>query len=157
MAPPRRPNHLKILQGERESRINRNAPLPGEATIVAPVELSDGAQKIWNRLAPDLIDKGCLTSWDVDQFVIFCDAAATYYNCRAALGSDYTVKGSVKDTTVKSPLWRIMRDCADTMRVVGGKFGLNRPIAPAWTRRTRHPSTTPSGSCRDRVTRHPRL
>jgi P27 family predicted phage terminase small subunit len=124
VAPPRRPNHLKILAGEREDRINRGEPLPAEAAIAPPVQLSAGAQKVWDRLAPDLIDKGVLSSWDVDIFVVYCDAVDTFYQCRSALGSDFTTKGSVKDTTVKSPLWRIMRDCENTMRAIGGKFGL---------------------------------
>lgn len=125
MAPPRRPNHLKLLAGERESRINRGEPTPTDSSaIVPPVQLSEGAQKVWDRLAPDLIDKSVLTSWDVDMFTIYCDAAATFHEARAALGSDFTVKGSVKDTTVKSPLWRIMRDCEATMRAIGGRFGL---------------------------------
>jgi P27 family predicted phage terminase small subunit len=88
------------------------------------VELSDGAQRVWDRLVPDLVNKGVLKSWDLDLFVVYCDAAATYYECRAAIGTDYTAKGSVKDTTVKSPLWRIVLDSAQTMRTVGGKFGL---------------------------------
>ena len=124
MAPSRRSNHLKILAGEREDHINRNEPLPAESTIVPPVQLSEDAQAVWDRLAPDLIDKGCLTSWDVDMFTIYCDAAATYHECRRAMGSEYTTKGSVRDTTVKSPLWRIMKDSADTMRTIGAKFGL---------------------------------
>jgi hypothetical protein len=48
VAPPRRPNHLKILSGELEDRINRNEPLPAESTtIVPPVQLSEGAQAVW--------------------------------------------------------------------------------------------------------------
>jgi len=88
------------------------------------VQLSEGAQAVWDRLAPHLISKGCLSSWDLDLFIVYCDAAATYHDCRRAMGSDYTVKGSVKDTTVQSPLWRIMKDSADTMRSIGAKFGL---------------------------------
>ena len=124
MAPPRRPDHLKILAGEREDRINRNEPLSAESTIVPPGQLSEGAQEVWDRLAPDMIDKGVLTAWDVDMFAVYCDASATYYECSAAMGSSYAVKGSVGDTTVKNPLWRVMRDCADTMRSIGAKFGL---------------------------------
>ena len=124
MAPPRKPTHLRILAGTREDRINRNEPLPGESTVVPPVQLSEGAQRVWDRLAPGLIDQRCLTSWDVDLFVVFCDAAATYHECRAAIGSEYTNPGSVKNTTVKSPLWRIILDCAEAMRVIGAKFGL---------------------------------
>jgi len=123
LAPPRKPTHLKILAGDREDRINRNEPTPGDSAIIAP-QLSDAAQKVWDRLSPDLIDKGCLTNWDVDMFGVYCEAVATFYECRRAIGSEYTTKGSVKNTTVKSPLWRIMKDAADTMRTVGGKFGL---------------------------------
>ena len=124
MAPPRRPNHLKILAGTREDRVNRNEPLPAESAIVPPVQLSEGAQAVWDRLAPDLIKKGCLSNWDLDLFIVYCDATATYHECRRAMGGDYTVKGSVKDTTVKSPLWRVMKDSSDTMRSIGAKFGL---------------------------------
>lgn len=124
MAPPRKPTHLKILAGCREDRINRNEPLPSEDAIVPPVQLSDGAQKVWDRLAPDLIDKGVLRAWDVDMFVVFCDAVAGYHEARALMGSEYVTKGSVRDTAVKSAFWRIQRDCAETMRTVGAKFGL---------------------------------
>lgn len=123
MPRPRKPTHLKILSGDREDRINRNEPAPSDSPIIAP-QLTPGAQKIWERLAPDLHDKGCLSAWDVDLFAVYCEAAATFYECRAALGSDYTTKGSVKDTTVKSPLLRVLKDAADTMRTVGAKFGL---------------------------------
>lgn len=45
MAPPRRPNHLKILAGEREDRINRNEPTPTDASVTLAMPLSDGAQQ----------------------------------------------------------------------------------------------------------------
>jgi hypothetical protein len=34
MGRPRTPNHLKILAGEREDRINRNDPLPAESAVI---------------------------------------------------------------------------------------------------------------------------
>jgi P27 family predicted phage terminase small subunit len=120
---PRRPNYLKILSGEREDRINRNEPLPTESTITPPSPLSDGAQAIWDRLAPDLIDKGVLTAWDVDAFTVYCDAAALYYECRALMGTAYSVQGSVKNFVV-NPHYRIMRDCSETMARIGARFGL---------------------------------
>jgi P27 family predicted phage terminase small subunit len=123
VAPPRRPNHLKILAGEREDRINRNEPTPTNSTVAPAAPLSDAAQAIWDRVAPDLIDKHVLTAWDVDMFTVFCDAAATYYECRARMGDSYAVAGSVKNIVV-NPYWRIMRDCAETMARIGARFGL---------------------------------
>ena len=70
MAPPRRPNHLKVLAGVREDRINRNEPTPTESSVAPAMPLCAGAQQVWSRLAPDLIDKGCLTPWDVDAFTV---------------------------------------------------------------------------------------
>jgi phage terminase small subunit len=101
---PRKPNHLKILSGEREDRINRNEPIPGECDITPP-GLSTVARQVWDRLAPDLIDKGCLTAWDVDLFSVYCEAVATYYDARQKMGTDYIVQGSTKNK-VPSPYHR---------------------------------------------------
>ncbi|SPM32039.1 Phage terminase, small subunit, partial [Mycobacterium terramassiliense] len=120
---PRRPNHLKLLAGEREDRINRGEPLPSETDVVPPVQLTPGAQDVWDRLAADLINQGCLSHWDVDLFTAFCESAATYHECRERMGSDYVTQGSVKNA-VPSPYWKVMRDCVETMTRIGGRFGL---------------------------------
>jgi phage terminase small subunit len=100
---PRRPNHLKILAGEREDRINRGEPLPAETGVTPPAPLTAGAEKVWNRLAPDLIDKGCLTSWDTDLFTVFCESAATYHDCRERMGTDRLWVPSRRDSTSSAP------------------------------------------------------
>jgi P27 family predicted phage terminase small subunit len=124
MARPSRSNHLKILAGERESRINRGEPLPAETTIGPPAELSDGALAVWQRLAPDLEDKGCLSAWDTTMFGAFCESAALYRHCVDQLGTDnLTVPGSLKNQVV-NPLWRVAKDCLDAMSRIGGRFGL---------------------------------
>ena len=123
MPRPRRPNHLKILAGEREDRINRNEPTPTETSVAPATPLSPAAQAIWDRLAPDLEDKGCLTPWDADLFSVFCESAATYYETRALIGSSYAVQGSVKNAVV-NPLWRVLKDCAEAMARIGARFGL---------------------------------
>jgi P27 family predicted phage terminase small subunit len=79
---------------------------------------------VWDRLAPDLIDRGVLTSWDADMFVVFCRAAAVFHEVSEQIGSEFVSPGS-NNNQVVSPLWRVQKDAAETMRVVGGKFGLN--------------------------------
>jgi P27 family predicted phage terminase small subunit len=88
------------------------------------------------------MDKGCLTAWDVDLFAAYCDAVATYHDCREKMGTAYVVQGSVKNA-VPSPYWRVMTDCIATMVKIGGRFGLtpsdraaidtaeNKPVSPA--------------------------
>jgi len=105
MGRPRKPTHLQILSVAGRS-INRNEPTPAEAQCT-PMPLSDGAQVVWDRLAPDLIAKHILTAWDLDMFSVFCDAVATYQECQLLMGRDYLVPGSVPNTLVKSPYMRL--------------------------------------------------
>jgi P27 family predicted phage terminase small subunit len=120
--PKSAPTHLKVLEGVKEYRINRNEPLPSEGTVKAPETLSDAAKPVWDHYAPDLIDKGCLTPWDVDTFAVYCEAVAIYRDCRIKLGNQYTDRGAAGGV-IKSPYWQIMRDCAETIKKYSASFG----------------------------------
>jgi P27 family predicted phage terminase small subunit len=118
------PTQLKVVRGDQESRINRDEPLPSDrGGIDPPAGTSDGALEVWYYLAPDLIDKGCLTSWDVYTFAVFCEAVNAYRENKALMGSMYTAKGAAGGV-IKSPHWQIMRDAADVMAKYSSRFGL---------------------------------
>ena len=122
--PSGRPNHLKALAGEREDRLNRDEPVPAESAVRPPCKLPDDAQAVWDRLAPDLIDKKVLTAWDVDAFAEFCRTVAVYN--RAAVEVDslpLTAKGAAGGVTVQ-PAFRVMQAAAQMMRSTGQRFGL---------------------------------
>lgn len=120
---PPKATHLKILEGVREDRVNRDEPTP-EGVVAPPVQLSEGALAVWNRLAPDLIDKHVLTSWDVDQFAIFCDALAIYEENKRQMGGEYVISGSMGGLT-KSPHWQVMRDCQAMIAQIGSRYGMS--------------------------------
>jgi P27 family predicted phage terminase small subunit len=117
------PTHLKILQGVEERYINRDEPTPSDRSVVVAPEMSGGAREVWDALAADLEDKGCLTPWDVYTFATFCEAVATYHDCRLLMGKEYTAQGAAGGV-IKSPYHQIMRDCVETMAKIGGRFGL---------------------------------
>lgn len=81
------------------------------------------AREIWDRLTPDLIAKRVLTAWDLDQMVVFCDAVATYHECKVLMGREYTGRGA-GGGVIKSPYWQIMRDCQSMMAQIGSRYGL---------------------------------
>jgi P27 family predicted phage terminase small subunit len=116
-----------LLAGDQlknPQRINRAEPEPAAVPVEPPYPLREEAQIVWDRLAPDLIAKKVLTPWDVDHFVVFCDAVATYRECRAQLDFEgYTAQGSAGGV-IKSPYWQIMRDAASIMSAVGSRYGL---------------------------------
>ena len=124
------PTKLKVIRGDRESRINRDEPMPTEGAVKAPAGMTRAARKIWNELAPDLIDKGCLTSWDVYMFEAFCEAASRWRECRDLLHariSEYGkfVEKGAANGVIKSPYHQMMRDCEETMAKFGSRFGLS--------------------------------
>lgn len=123
--PTPRPSHLKALEGAHESRLNRDEPVPREGRVLPPVPLPDDAQAVWDRLAPDLIERRVLSSWDVDMFSAFCRATALYNRAAAEVAqSGYTVDGSVNGTKVVAPAVRVMTMAAADMRSFGQRFGL---------------------------------
>jgi len=118
-----KPTHLKVLEGVQESRINRDEPTPAAATLEPPVELDEAARDVWNRLAPDMVDKKVLTAWDLDQLAVFCDAVAVYHECKALMGNQFLERGAAGGV-IKSPYWQIMRDCQGMMTQIGARYGL---------------------------------
>lgn len=116
------PTALKLVKGARKDRINADEPVPSTGEIVAPT-LSDRAQAIWDRQAPDLIAKKVLTPWDTDAFGVFCEAAAANLEAAGILAKE----GVVVDRgngPAKNPYFQIWRDTADVMARYGAKFGL---------------------------------
>lgn len=116
------PTHLKLLRGDAEERINRDEPMPTESDIRPPEDLSDDARRVWEYYAEDLEDKGCLTSWDVDTFAVFCNAVAVYRDCKNMMGRNYTDRGAAGGV-IKSPYWQIMRDCSEQIAKFSSRFG----------------------------------
>lgn len=129
-----KPTSLKILHGEREDRINRDEPLPGQSDVVAPewiVQLDEDssgehetALGVWSRLAPDLERTGVLTPWDVDQLAVFCDAVVRHREATRAVQHHGILIEGQKGNEVRNPAIQVARDYADLMVKVGSRFGL---------------------------------
>ena len=128
------PTSLRILNGDREDRINRDEPLPGQGDVFPPewiVELDEQtagehetALGVWNRLAPDLTRKGVLTPWDVDQLAVFCDAVVRHREATRQVQSHGILIEGQKGNEVRNPAIQVARDYADLMVKVGSRFGL---------------------------------
>jgi len=54
---------------------------------------------------------------------VFCEAVATYHDCRMMMGRDYTALGAAGGV-IKSPYWQIMRDCSAVMAQFSSRFGM---------------------------------
>ena len=127
---PRKPDHLKIIDGDKERRINRDAPQPAASSLEPPFELSERAREIWDRLAPDMKSRGIFTEWDADSFAMACDCLAMYWEFRELLEEHrdspygpYMAKGAAGGV-IKHPYWQQMRDAQAMALQIYSRFGM---------------------------------
>lgn len=118
-----KPTTLKVLHGDRPDRINHAEPIPPETEVAQPEEPSEDARAVWDRLAPGLIGVGVLTAWDVDAFVVVCEALARYKQATKLVnGSALLVQGP--NGFVKNPALVVQREAETTFAQYGARFGL---------------------------------
>ncbi|WP_134663980.1 phage terminase small subunit P27 family [Amycolatopsis sp. CFH S0078] len=118
-----KPTALKVLHGDRSDRINHEEPIPPEGEVTPPEELSEDARAVWDRLAPSLVAVGVLTPWDMDAFVVVCEALARYKQATKLVnGSALLVQGP--NGFVKNPALTVQREAETTFAQYGARFGL---------------------------------
>lgn len=132
--PAAAPTELKLVRGDRKTRVNTREPKPSAGDVVMPKWLSREAAAVWKRLAPDLVKRRVLTAWDVDAFAAFCSAVVTHRVAAADAerhGATVIVpvrtlaNGDVLTDVRKNPAWAVARESAQLIATLGGRFGLN--------------------------------
>ena len=72
------PAALKVLRGERRGRVNKHEPRVPDGAVTKPAQLSPGAARVWDRLAPLCMAMQTLTPADVTAFGTFCMLQAAF-------------------------------------------------------------------------------
>lgn len=124
----RTPNHLKLLRGSEPRYLNPGEPIPAVAEddlTQPPRGLGAKPSAVWRRLAPDLIDKGCLTPWDVDLFGAFCVSVAQYHELRRLVQRHGVTAPGSQEQLVVSPHFRAQGVALDAMLKLAARFGLS--------------------------------
>lgn len=116
MGRPSKPTKLKVLHGDRKDRVNLAEPVPSAGEVSPPWPMSKSGQAVWDRLAPDRIDKGVLTPWDVDAFAAFCEALAVLPAIVKRAGRRQEKPG------IASPM-RVLKDHVQVLSSLGSRFG----------------------------------
>jgi P27 family predicted phage terminase small subunit len=128
------PTALKVLHGTRPDRINHAEPQPREKKIDPPKGLSRGALAIWRELAPDMVAKGVIKSWDPQEFAILCDGVARHRHAAQMLDTEgevveYPVFNKNGDLTghrpAKNHWFAVWKETADVVGRYGARFGLS--------------------------------
>lgn len=120
------PTALKLVRGDRSSRVNRSEPKPPEREVICPTWLTPDAKRIWRENADELVKAGVLTVWDAELFGQWCEAVVQVRRARRELGQrkSLLVKGS-KGQPMKHPALQIVRDSIDMMLRISARFGFD--------------------------------
>lgn len=123
--PRPKPTNLRVLHGDKRSRINTREPQParGRRPPAAPSDMSDEAKRVWRRYARELWQKSLLTELDRDSFRGYCEAVATRERAAYMLSAGVLVR-SRDGGYVTNPAWRIYRDADAAVRRWSQEFGL---------------------------------
>ena len=130
---PPAPTALKLVRGDRRSRVNRNEPIPPPADPAAPSWLTADALVVWKRLAPSLERSGVLTVWDVDVFAGFCTAVALRGEAERHIQEEGAVveapvfnkNGDITGHRLQRNQWLLVaKQAFDEVSRSGARFGL---------------------------------
>ena len=115
---PPKPTNLAVLHGDGKKnpgRVNRQEPKPSNEPVAPPYQLTAAVREVWDRLAPDRIAKGLLTSWDVDAFAAFCEALVILHRAPRGANAKPVAGGP-------SPMTKF-KDAVALCATLGGRFG----------------------------------
>lgn len=124
MSRPRKPTHLKLLDGNPGKRAITPPPKVSPERPIAPPHLSDEAKREWGYLVPRLDEIGMLSKIDRTALEIYCESVSTWRAATAILHEGGVLIRGDKGRIVKNPAAQIARDAATTVRLIGSEFGL---------------------------------
>lgn len=122
--PTPRPTALKLLHGERESRINRNEPIARDVLPEPPDDMADDVRKVWDYTIGELEVMKIATAADRDALRAYCEAVITHRKASAILAKSPVLIKGLHGGMVRNPAVAVQRDAANSVRVFAQEFGL---------------------------------
>ncbi|WP_226557372.1 P27 family phage terminase small subunit [Salipiger thiooxidans] len=115
----------------RKPTLDNVVPMRGDAPKPVPEPhdlMSDGAKKVWQELAPELVRMDRLKPHYEHMFVAYCESASDVIELTSNIvleGRTYTVKTRNGVQQKKTANWQARQDALANMRQLGALFGLS--------------------------------
>jgi P27 family predicted phage terminase small subunit len=122
------PTRLRVLKGERPSRINHREPLPMPGVGEPPASLSALARPVWDEVVARIGATGVLTRADTFALEMFCEHVANHREMVAILrASSWLIKGAreTRAEYVRHPVHQMLAREVDAIHRLGASLGLN--------------------------------
>jgi P27 family predicted phage terminase small subunit len=119
-----KPTKLKVLTGNPGKRpLNHHEPRPEPAVPDCPPELSEAAQREWQRLVRELSKLNLLTHLDRAALAAYCNAYAMWVEAIEAIQKYGSMVKSPNGYPVQSPYIAIANRQAEIMLRISAEFG----------------------------------
>ena len=117
------PTALRVLHGDRPSRINSREPLPREGSPVMPSWLTREARAVWRRTLRELQAMRVVTPADAHHLAMYCTTVAEYIAAAALVARDGLLVPGRDGGQVANPACRIERDRLVMAHRLGADLG----------------------------------
>lgn len=119
-----KPTKLKVLTGNPGKRpLNHHEPRPEPAVPDCPPELSETAQREWQRLVGELSKLNLLTHLDRAALAAYCNAYAMWVEAIEAIQKYGSMVKSPSGFPIQSPYVAIANRQAELMLRISAEFG----------------------------------
>lgn len=118
------PTGLRLVKGERKSRINTDEPQPREGLPLCPLEASDEVRAVWDYTLDQLDYMKIVTPADRDALYVYCEAVVMHRIATHMLRYEGLVATGGNGSVMKHPAHQIQRDAATLIRAFAQEFGL---------------------------------
>ncbi len=127
MARPKKPTHLKLIEGNPGKRaLNEREPKP-KGGARAPTLMTPAAKKVWPKLVAAM-PPGVFSAADSFILASYCEAVSQHQLATKMIAeTPPTVEGSTGQTKI-SPWFAMQREAATQIAALGAKLGLD-PIS----------------------------
>jgi P27 family predicted phage terminase small subunit len=118
------PTNLRLLRGERRSRVNLSEPRPRDQPPGRPAWLSVMAAEEWDRIAPDLTAMGTVKAVDATALAAYCEAVARLRVATRLVTETGPLLMGDDGKARKNPAVGQARDASYEVRMWAREFGL---------------------------------
>jgi P27 family predicted phage terminase small subunit len=140
------PTALKLLRGERNTRINHDEPVPDDGIPECPTDNPE-VQEVWDYTIKQLIIMRTITMADRDALYTYCEQIVQYRHAAEMVREDGPI--ILGGTGPKRhPGLAIMRESASIIKMFGHAFGLTPSARTAIKVADQQPKRTEAGASR---------
>jgi len=122
--PPPKPTALRLLHGDRTSRINKDEPIPRDIRPKLPKGIADDVREIWEYTLGELDAMKIATAADRDSLICYCEAVVAHRKASAILAKSQVLVKGLHGGLVRNPALSVQTHAATTIRNFAQEFGL---------------------------------